>query len=119
MRYLLLIYSAEGSGPVPGEAAFGEMLAEYTTFTEEVTRNGNFLGGDALEEVSTATSVRVRDGKRSVTDGPFAETKEVLGGFYLLECEDLDQAIDYAAKIPTARYGTIEVRPVMELPEIS
>jgi hypothetical protein len=77
---------------------------------------GLFVGGDPLEDPSTATTVRVRDGKTLTTDGPFAETKEVLGGYYVLECENLDQALEYAAKIPSAEFGSIEVRPLMSIP---
>lgn len=118
MQYLLLIYSAEDAGPQPGDADFGEMLAEYTTFTDETVSNGVFVGGNALENSGTATSVRVRAGKTVVTDGPFTETKEVLGGYYLLDCENLDQAIEYAAKIPGAKHGTIEVRPILQHPDV-
>ena len=116
MQYLLLIYSADGSGPQPGEAEFPAFINAYMSFTEEVQKAGVFEAGQPLESVSTATTVRVRDGKSEISDGPFAETKEVLGGSYLLNCENLDQAIDYAAKIPTAAYGSIEIRPIMELP---
>lgn len=118
MQYLLLIYSAEGAAPQPGDPEFGSMMAAYTTFTEDVIQQGVYIGGQALESVATATSVRVREGKTSVSDGPFAETKEVLGGYYLLECENLDQALHFAAKIPSAKHGTIEVRPIMQLPEV-
>jgi hypothetical protein len=76
-----------------------------------------FVGGQPLEPVNTATTVRVRNGETMVSDGPFAETKEVLGGYYLLDCEDLDEALECASKIPTAKYGSIEVRPIMQLPE--
>ncbi len=117
MQYLLLIYEAEtapGSGP--GEADMNSELAAYGAFTRETRERGQFVAGEALEPTSTATSVRVVDGQVSVTDGPFAETKEALGGFYLLECADLDEAIEMAAKIPAARHGTIEVRPIFSLP---
>jgi hypothetical protein len=113
MQYLLLIYQAELP---PGEerdpAALGAELELYNAFTREVRERGQFIAGEALETTDTATSVRVQDGRTVVTDGPFAETKEALGGFYLLECKDLDEAIEMAAKIPAARRGTIEVRPV-------
>lgn len=88
-------------------------MADYWKFSEDAKAAGVMVAGDALEAISTATSVRIRDGKTELTDGPFAETKEALGGYYLLECKDLDQALEWAAKIPTAKYGTIEVRPVM------
>jgi len=118
MKYLCLIYSAEGAGPDPGDPNFGDLMAGYATFNEETKRQGVYVGGHALEDAATATSVRVRNSETVLTDGPFAETKEVLGGYYLLDCEDLDQALACAAKIPTATYGTIEVRPIMELPDI-
>jgi hypothetical protein len=93
------------------EAIFGE----YFAFTEGIKKSGHHLGGEALQPVATATTVRVRNGKVSTTDGPFAETKEQLGGYYLIEAKDLNDAIQVAAKIPSARYGSIEVRPIMEL----
>jgi hypothetical protein len=89
----------------------------YMTFTEEVKSAKVMLGGEALQPCATATTVRVRDGKTLTTDGPFAETKEQLGGFYLLDCKDLDEAIRWAAKIPGATYGSIEIRPVMLIPQ--
>ncbi len=116
MQYLLMIYAAESAEPTPGSDQFMQLIQEYGAFTEEVKAAGAFIGGEPLEPVATATTVRVRDGESLVTDGPFAETKEVLGGYYLLECENLDQALEYAAKIPSAKYGSIEVRPIMQLP---
>ena len=113
MQYLCLIYSAENAGPQPGTPEFGQYIQEYQKFTAETQSNGVFVAGDALQPSTTATTVTMENGKREVTDGPFAETKEVLGGYYLLECESIDQALDYAEKIPTARHGRIEVRPVM------
>lgn len=95
------------------EAAAARYLQDYREFTEAIVQTGEFKAGDALHPVSTATSVRVRDGQRLLSDGPFAETREQLGGYYLVEAEDLDRAIEIAARIPTARHGTIEVRPVM------
>jgi len=109
MQFIALIYNTEGNDDVDGET----LMQQYGQFSAELQESGGSLGGDALQPVSTATSVRVRDGKTQITDGPFAETKEQLGGFYLIDCKDLDEAIKWAAKIPTARYGTIEVRPVM------
>ena len=115
MRYLCLIYDDEAKlGTMPQsdqEAIFGE----YFAFTEGIKKSGHHLGGEALQPVATATTVRVRNGKVSTTDGPFAETKEQLGGYYLIEAKDLNDAIQVAAKIPPARYGSIEVRPIMEL----
>ena len=114
MQYLLLIYAAESHEADMSDGARGELFAAYGAYTEEVKAKKLLLGGEALTPTATATTVRVRDGKTLTTDGPFAETKEQLGGFYLLDCEDLDQAIEYAGKIPSARYGSIEVRPIMK-----
>ena len=113
MQYLLLIYDEEkkwGTMP-PGER--GELTAAYRDFTSSIKTSGHFKGGDALQPTTTATSVRVRDGKTLTTDGPFAETREQLGGYYLVEAKDLDEAISIAARIPSARFGTIEIRPVV------
>ena len=117
MQYLLLIYQAElpaGAQPDPDEMA--AEFAAYDVFTRETRDRSQFIAGEALEPTSTATSVRVEDGRTVVTDGPFAETKEALGGFYLLECKDLDEAIEMAAKIPASKRGTIEVRPIWAYP---
>lgn len=117
MQYLLLIYQAEmGARAAADDEAMASELEAYAAFTREATERGQFVAGEALEPTTTATSVRIRDGHLSVTDGPFAETKEALGGFYLLECADLDEAIEMAAKIPAARRGTVEVRPIWQLP---
>lgn len=116
MQYLLLIYSAESLDPKPGSEEFGPLMNDYYKFTQEVKERGILEAGQPLENVSTATTVRVRNGKTQIVDGPFAETKEVLGGYYLLNCENLDEALECAAKIPTAKYGSIEVRPIMILP---
>ena len=113
MQYMFLIYSAEDTKPVPGTPDFDEEMSQYTAFTEDVRSKGIMVAGDPLEKVATATTVRVRGGKTDITDGPFAETKEQLGGYYILECKDLDEALGYAAKIPTAARGSIEVRPIM------
>ena len=109
MRYLLLLYQDEKLIDMSPEE-----MAKWEAFTKEVTAAGVYEDGRALQPVSTATTVRVRDGETVTTDGPFAETKEQLGGFYLLNCKDLDEAIVYAAKIPLAPTGSVEVRPVME-----
>ena len=114
MRYLALIYTPEWTEGRRDDGEAQQMMAEYGAFTQMVQDRGAFLGGEALEPSNTATTVRVRDGKVSTTDGPFAETKEQLGGYYLLNCRDLDEAIDLAGKIPGARSGAIEVRPIME-----
>jgi hypothetical protein len=117
MQYLLLIYQQEGSAAsAASDTEMASELAGYGAFTRESRERGQFIAGEALEPTSVATSVRIRDGHVVVTDGPFAETKEALGGFYLLECRDLDEAIEMAAKIPAAKRGTIEVRPVWVLP---
>jgi hypothetical protein len=115
MRYLLLIYTAEGDEQ-PSEEAASASHAAYGAFTADIKGRGLFLAGEALTPTSTATTVRVLDGQTVATDGPFAETKEALGGFYLIEAHDLDEAIETAAKIPAAAFGSIEVRPVWELP---
>ncbi len=113
MQYMCLIYSAESAGPAPQSPEMGEMMQRYGAFTQEVRENGVMKAGDPLQPISTATTVRVRDGATHTTDGPFAETKEQLGGYYILDCDNLDEAIEYAAKIPSAAFGSIEVRPVM------
>lgn len=113
MHYMCLIYAAEGSGPQPGTPEFGAFMKGYGDFTETVKSDGKFVAGDALQPIATATTVTVRGGKNQTTDGPFAETKEQLGGYYLLDCADLDEAIKYAAMIPSAAFGRIEVRPVV------
>jgi hypothetical protein len=113
MRYLLSIYGDESQMASAPEGAVREMSDAYATFTAELREAGAMLGGDALQPTSSATTVRVRDGERLLTDGPFAETREQLGGFYLIECADLDEALAWAARIPGAAYGSIEVRPVM------
>ena len=117
MQYLLLIYQAEtGAQTASDDEAMATELAAYGAFTREARDRNQYIAGEALEPTSTATSVRVRDGHLAVTDGPFAETKEALGGFYLLECADLDEAIEMASRIPAAKRGTIEVRPIWQLP---
>jgi hypothetical protein len=116
MRYLLLIYGPEQTEqPSPEEQA--AVMQAYDAFTKNVKARDAYLGGEALEPTPTATTVRVRDGQTLTTDGPFAETKEALGGYYLVEAKDLDEAIEYAAAIPGATFGSIEVRPIWELPE--
>ena len=115
MQYLALIYSEDGAGPQPGTAEFGAMMQGYADANKAFAAAGVMRGGEALQHTSTATSLRIRDGKVETMDGPFAETKERLGGYYLLDCKDLDQALEMAALIPTAKYGTIEIRPVMEV----
>lgn len=113
MKYIALIYSASDAGPKPDTPEFGAMMGGYMKATETFNKDGVFVAGDPLEAASTATSLRIRGGKVETMDGPFAETKEQLGGFYMFDCETLDDALRYAAMIPTAEFGTIEVRPVM------
>ena len=113
MQYALLIYTPEPTEDVPPEAIAEEMEG-YNAFTEHLRERGAMKGGEALDSTATATTVRVVDGKTITTDGPFAETKETLGGFYLVEAADLDEAIRYAAMIPGASHGCIEVRPVWD-----
>ncbi|MXQ07560.1 YciI family protein [Alphaproteobacteria bacterium GH1-50] len=119
MQYLALIYSEDGAGPKPGTPEWGAFMQGYASANKTFTEEGVMMGGEALQHTDTATSVRVRGGKVETMDGPFAETKERLGGYYLLDCKDLDQAIRMAALIPTAAHGTVELRPIMhvELPE--
>lgn len=119
MQYLALIYSEDGAGPRPGTPEWDGFMQGYAKANKAFREEGAYIDGQPLEHTSMATSVRVRNGKVETMDGPFAETKERLGGYYLLDCADLDQAIRLAAMIPTAEHGTIEVRPVMqiELPE--
>jgi hypothetical protein len=113
MQYLLLIYADESKMKSATQADQNAMFKEYGEFTASIVKSGNMRAGDALQPSSTATTVRVREGKTLTTDGPFAETREQLGGYYLVEARDLDAAIAMAARIPGARDGSIEVRPVM------
>jgi hypothetical protein len=115
MRYALLIYTDESVELPPEEQ--NAVSEAYSAYTNEVRERGIMQAGEALQSTSTASTVRVRDGETMISDGPFAETKEQLGGFYLLECKDLDEAIEYAAKIPASARGSIEVRPIWEFPE--
>jgi len=112
MQYMLLVYLDEQA---LNETEREQCYVESTQLTHDLNASGNYLAAAPLHPVSTATSVRVRDGKRLVTDGPFAETREQLGGYFLIEAQDLDEALGIAARIPGARKGTIEVRPVIEL----
>ena len=114
MRYLLLIYQDEAAHAQWSQEQLAAEYQAYNEFTQDVAQNGAMQGSEALMPTNTATTVRVRDGKTFTTDGPFAETKEQLGGYYLLKCKDLDEAIALAARIPAATDGTIEIRPVME-----
>ena len=114
MKYMLLIYLDEQK-PL-SETERQECYAESTLLAQQLHSNGQYLGANPLHPTSMATSVRLRNGKRLVTDGPFAETREQLGGYFLVEAKDLDEALDIAARIPMARKGTVEVRPVIEIP---
>ena len=114
MRYLCLIYDEEKKLAAMSKGESDAFMGEYFGFTEDIKKSGHYIGGNALQPVSTATSVRLRSGKMSTTDGPFAETKEQLGGFYLIEAKDLNDALQVAAKIPSAKTGIIEVRPIQE-----
>ena len=116
MKYLLLIYEREADWEKLSEEEGGKIFGEYMAFTEDIRAKGQSLGGEPLQPTATASTVRVRDGKTLVTDGPFAETREQLGGFYLIDVPDLDEAIRIAGRIPGARSGSVEVRPVMALP---
>src|SRR6201987_655486 len=116
MQYLLMIYQNEAEYGKIDAATSKKMLEEYGAFTQGIIQSGNFKAGDRLQPTSTATTVRIRDGKTLTTDGPFAETREQLGGYYLVEAKDLDEAIKIGARIPSARTGSIEVRPVLVFP---
>lgn len=115
MKYMLLIYTDLTQPAASPEAMQGEM-GKWSAYSEALVAAGAMIGGEPLEGPQTATTVRVRDGKRLITDGPFAETKEALMGFYMIDCATLDEAIDWAEKVPASPYGSIEVRPLMELP---
>src|SRR4051812_26718711 len=115
MKYLVLLAGEAGSGPAPGSEEFMGMLADFGKTTDAMAAAGVLVDSGPLQDVSTATTVRVRDGKRLVMDGPFAEIREQIGGYYVLDCDNLDEAVDWAAQIPSARYGSVEVRPVIEM----
>jgi hypothetical protein len=119
MQYVILIYDEETANPSaepPPPEVQQQVMAEYTAYTKWLVDRGVYKGGEALQPVPTATTVRIRDGRTITTDGPFAETKEALGGFYLVEAKDLDEALDFGARCPGAKFGSIEVRPILELP---
>jgi hypothetical protein len=115
MKYMLLIYTHEQAMTQDERE---HCYVESTQLANDLHAKGQFLGASPLHPVSTATSVRIRDGKRLITDGPFAETREQLGGFYLIDAKNLDEAIDIAARIPPAKVGTVEIRPVLEIPNL-
>lgn len=114
MQYLCLIYEDEKAWQQMPAAESEKILGEYHAYTDSIAKSGHLVGGNALQPTHTATTVRVRQGKVGTTDGPFAETKEQLGGYYLLKARDLNEALQLAARIPGARSGSIEVRPIME-----
>ncbi len=117
MRYLLLIYTPEEDSQAPPDpAASKQMMDAYNAFTAECAERGVLRGGEALATSASATTVRLREGRTLVTDGPFAETKEQLGGYYVLDCRDLDEALELAARVPGGALGAIEIRPIWEIP---
>jgi hypothetical protein len=113
MQYLLLIYGNENHFGKMSPAEQEKILHEYMAFSKSIAGSGHYRGGNELDVVAKATTIRMREGKRLVTDGPFAETKEQLGGYYLVEAKDLDEAMALAARIPSARWGAVEVRPII------
>jgi hypothetical protein len=115
MQYIALIYGDPDLTPKHGTPEAEEMMKGYFAANEVYKRDGVFIAGEPLQGVETATSLRIRSGKTETMDGPFAETKERLGGFYIFDCDDLDAALRYAALIPGAKYGTVEVRPILQL----
>jgi hypothetical protein len=114
MKYLCLIYDEEKKLATMGKAEFNALMGEYFAFTKAIRASGHYLGGNDLQPTSNATTIRIRNGQMATTDGPFAETKEQLGGYYLIEAKDLNEAIQVASRIPSAKIGSIEVRPVQE-----
>ncbi len=114
MRYLCLIYENEKTYETMPKEQSDAVMAEYGAYTQGIKDSGHYIGGNALQPTPAATTLRVRNGKVSTTDGPFAETKEQLGGYYLIDAKDLNDAIQVASKIPSAKFGSIEVRPIQE-----
>jgi hypothetical protein len=119
MKYMLMILDDERKWHSFSEAEMGAIMAEYRQLVDELKASGCFLGGAQLEPTTSASSVRVRNGRRLITDGPFAETHEHLGGYFLIQAGNLDEAIEIAARIPSARFGTVEVRPIVESPVVT
>jgi len=117
MQYICLIYGDEQSFQGMGDEDRNQVMADYMAFTESIGKSGNLVAGDALQPTTTATTVRVRNGETLVTDGPFAETKEQRGGYYVIDAKDADEALAIAARIPGAQHGSIEVRPVVVFEE--
>ena len=116
MQYMLLLYSSEESRPQPGSPEMVADMQEWFAYTDEMTQAGQLVGGEPLQGIETAKTLQIRGGNKAITDGPFAETKEVLGGYYLVDVPDEATALGWAAKCPLARYGSVEVRPLMVLP---
>lgn len=116
MNYMLLLYSAPESRPADGSPEAAAEMTKWMSYTSDLADAGALVAGDPLYPVEAATSVRVRDGKTTTTDGPFAETKETLGGYYIIDVADLDAAITWAAKVPNVSYGTVEIRPIPVMP---
>jgi len=115
VQYLCLIYEDEKEWQKMPKAETEKIINEFSSYTDSVRKSGHYVGGNALQPTHTATTVRVRQGRVATTDGPFAETKEQLGGYYLLQARDLNEAIQLASRIPGARFGAVEVRPVAEV----
>jgi len=115
VKYMLLIYGADGAGPAYGTPEFEAEMAHWFSFTDELNATGHMISGDPLQGIDTATTVRVRGGEQLMTDGPFAETKEMLGGYYLIDVDTLDEALEWAGKMPNIAYGSVEVRPIMDM----
>jgi hypothetical protein len=118
VQYILLIYSDESRWEAASQEDVGAMMEAYGAYTQALQDAGAFVAGEPLKATTTATTVRVRDGETLTTDGPFAETKEQLGGFYIVDVETLDEALEWAAKVPSARIGSIEVRPILSIHEM-
>lgn len=119
LKYLVLLAGEPGVGPIPGSDEFVTMLTEFRQVTGEMAAAGVLVDSGPLQDASAATTVRVRDGQRIVADGPFAETQEQIGGYYVLDCTDLDAAIEWVARIPSARYGSLEIRPMLNVEMLS
>ena len=115
MKYLLLIYGNEGDWATMSEEEQGKNYQAYMDYTQDIYKKGQYVAGEALQPVATATTVRVKNGKTITTDGPFAETREQLAGYYIVDCKNLDEAIGIAARVPSAKIGSIEVRPIMPM----
>jgi hypothetical protein len=119
MKYLVLIYDEDTANPPaepPDPEVWAQVMGDYNAYTKMLRDKGAYIAGEALQPVTTATTIRVRDGQTMTTDGPFAETKEALGGFYMIEARDLDEALQLGGACPGAKFGSIEVRPIIELP---